>query len=210
MHEPVENLCYVCVRVQRSPALIPSPFHFVCVCARSADHRRTIASLIRGHWPQLVLRHYSLRDSLTSARVIASFRIGMFAKTRVHLVLVLLVAVASLSLASKHNKDKYDKPTAQPVATAEAIAELLASADNQSATSASVYYDQRQTGKYNINVNIKDVAIISIDPESLAGNVGVSGVWLFNGVQINCKTSILLSGGLRIIFAESMLPSHIV
>lgn len=155
----------------------------VCVCARSADHRRTIASsLIRGHWPQLVLRHYSLRDSLTSPRVIASFRTGMFAKTRVHLVLVLL-AVASLSLASKHNKDKYDKPAAQPAATAEAIAELLASADNQSATSASVYYDQRQTGKYNINVNIKDVAIISIDPESLAGNVGVSCVWLFNCLE---------------------------
>lgn len=35
-------------------------------------------------------------------------------------------------------------------------------------------YDQRQTGKYNINVNIKDVAIISIDPESLSTNVGVS------------------------------------
>lgn len=37
-----------------------------------------------------------------------------------------------------------------------------------------VTYDQRQNGKYNINVNIKDVAIISIDPESLNSNVGVS------------------------------------
>lgn len=35
-------------------------------------------------------------------------------------------------------------------------------------------YDQRQTGKYNIHVNIKDVKIISVDGEKFEGEFGVS------------------------------------
>lgn len=35
-------------------------------------------------------------------------------------------------------------------------------------------YDQRQTGKYNIHVNIKDVKIISVDGEKFDGEFGVS------------------------------------
>lgn len=34
-------------------------------------------------------------------------------------------------------------------------------------------YDQRQTGKYNIHVNIKDVKIISVDGEKFEGEFGV-------------------------------------
>lgn len=34
-------------------------------------------------------------------------------------------------------------------------------------------YDQRQTGKYNIHVNIKDVKIISVDGEKFDGEFGV-------------------------------------
>lgn len=50
-----------------------------------------------------------------------------------------------------------------------------------------ITYDQRQTGKYNINVNIKDVAIISIDPESLSSNVGVSRYLLPCGITRYCS-----------------------
>lgn len=39
--------------------------------------------------------------------------------------------------------------------------------------SPSTTYDQRQTGKYNIHVNIKDVSIIALESEDLAGTVGV-------------------------------------
>lgn len=43
----------------------------------------------------------------------------------------------------------------------------------KNASNTALYYDQRQTGKYNINVNIKDVAIISLEPENLSSNIGV-------------------------------------
>lgn len=39
--------------------------------------------------------------------------------------------------------------------------------------SPSTSYDQRQTGKYNIHVNIKDVSIIALEAEDLAGTLGV-------------------------------------
>ena len=37
-----------------------------------------------------------------------------------------------------------------------------------------VTYDQRQTGKYNINVNIKDVAIITLGSENVSSDIGVT------------------------------------
>lgn len=36
-------------------------------------------------------------------------------------------------------------------------------------------YDQKQTGKYNIHLNIKDVAIIALDADNLSGGVGDFG-----------------------------------
>jgi len=36
-------------------------------------------------------------------------------------------------------------------------------------------YDQKQTGKYNIHLNIKDVAIIAVGSESLSGGIGDAG-----------------------------------
>ncbi|XP_052867727.1 uncharacterized protein LOC128273736 [Anopheles cruzii] len=38
-------------------------------------------------------------------------------------------------------------------------------------------YDQRQNGKYNIHVNIKDVKIIAVDGENLEGNLGDDTVY---------------------------------
>jgi hypothetical protein len=35
-------------------------------------------------------------------------------------------------------------------------------------------YDQRQTGKYNIHLNIKDVQIISLEGDNFDGGLGVS------------------------------------
>lgn len=52
-------------------------------------------------------------------------------------------------------------------------------------TDASSYYDQRQTGKYNINVNIKDVAFISLEPENLSANLGVSYFFFFFTIKNN-------------------------
>lgn len=64
--------------------------------------------------------------------------------------------------------------SAQPTSESESL--LQPSSKNT--TKTSLYYDQRQTGKYNINVNIKDVAIISLEPENLSSNIGVSMVLL--------------------------------
>lgn len=46
--------------------------------------------------------------------------------------------------------------------------------ENNANASSSLFYDQRQTGKYNINLNIKDVAIITLDSENLSSDIGVS------------------------------------
>lgn len=35
-------------------------------------------------------------------------------------------------------------------------------------------YDQRQVGKYNIHVNIKDVSIIALGAEDIIDNIGVN------------------------------------
>lgn len=90
-------------------------------------------------------------------------------------LLFLAVLLTLVSSGQAKNKHKYaaaddDAPSLAPPPALSAAA----AANNRTAASSSVYYDQRQTGKYNINVNIKDVAIISIDPQQLAGNVGVS------------------------------------
>lgn len=62
--------------------------------------------------------------------------------------------------------------SAQPTPSAESPLQL----SSKNTTKTSLYYDQRQTGKYNINVNIKDVAIISLEPENLSSNIGVSSL----------------------------------
>lgn len=42
-----------------------------------------------------------------------------------------------------------------------------------SAPASNTTYDQRQQGKYNIHLNIKDVAIITFDSETISGELGV-------------------------------------
>lgn len=54
------------------------------------------------------------------------------------------------------------------------LKESSASPKNTTTSSSTLFYDQRQTGKYNINVNIKDVAFISLEPDNLSSNIGVS------------------------------------
>lgn len=88
---------------------------------------------------------------------------------------VLLVDVNS---ATTRSRDKYPYYPASLKSSSSSNND--SDAASSAASSASVYYDQRQNGKYNINVNIKDVAIISIDPETLAANVGVNFRLLFN------------------------------
>lgn len=40
-------------------------------------------------------------------------------------------------------------------------------------SNATTTYDQRQSGKYNIHVNIKDVSIIAVEADELVGGLGV-------------------------------------
>ena len=47
------------------------------------------------------------------------------------------------------------------------ITGLLAEEETGIKSKAHTYYDQRQTGKYNLNVNIKDVQVFSLE-DSLA------------------------------------------
>lgn len=62
------------------------------------------------------------------------------------------------------------------------ISSPLPEKENNNKTS-SLFYDQRQTGKYNINLNIKDVAIITLDSENLSSDIGVS-LFLFKSFLI--------------------------
>lgn len=87
--------------------------------------------------------------------------------------------LADVSLASK-SRDKYPYYPISSTSSKNGTEEAALAP----AAAASVYYDQRQTGKYNINVNIKDVAIISIDPETLASNVGVSGILTLCSINV--------------------------
>lgn len=53
------------------------------------------------------------------------------------------------------------------------IVPCIVSRDILSVSPPSITYDQRQTGKYNIHLNIKDVSIIALEADGLAGSVGV-------------------------------------
>lgn len=48
-------------------------------------------------------------------------------------------------------------------------------ASRSSAAAGTTTYDQKQTGKYNIHLNIKDVAIIAVGSEDLSGGIGDAG-----------------------------------
>lgn len=58
----------------------------------------------------------------------------------------------------------------QPVDNVEPVPEddNNSNSDNNNMEQQHVLYDQRQTGKYNIHVSIKDVAIIEVDQNELA------------------------------------------
>lgn len=50
-----------------------------------------------------------------------------------------------------------------------------------SAPASNTTYDQRQQGKYNIHLNIKDVAIITFDSDTISGELGVCTLtYMFN------------------------------
>lgn len=46
-----------------------------------------------------------------------------------------------------------------------------------SAPTSNTTYDQRQQGKYNIHLNIKDVAIITFDSDTISGELGVCTIF---------------------------------
>lgn len=47
-----------------------------------------------------------------------------------------------------------------------------------SAPASNTTYDQRQQGKYNIHLNIKDVAIITFDSDTISGELGVGIIFI--------------------------------
>lgn len=52
-----------------------------------------------------------------------------------------------------------------------------------SAPASNTTYDQRQQGKYNIHLNIKDVAIITFDSDTISGELGVCTLNIFINVR---------------------------
>ncbi|XP_035782896.1 uncharacterized protein LOC118461553 [Anopheles albimanus] len=86
--------------------------------------------------------------------------------------LLLTVVVATMdgapSTITAHHARNPDVRPARKRNVDDVLAASGSSNDKPSLTT----YDQRQNGKYNIHVNIKDVKIIAVDGENLEGNLG--------------------------------------
>lgn len=71
-------------------------------------------------------------------------------------VLIFVTCVVKLNLAKSSNGPQEHRPS------------------RQAAKGGITAYDQRQTGKYNIHLNIKDVQLISLKGDRFGTGVGVS------------------------------------
>ncbi|XP_050084898.1 uncharacterized protein LOC126570876 [Anopheles aquasalis] len=82
-------------------------------------------------------------------------------------VIVVTIDGAPSTITAHHARNPDVRP-ARKRNVDDVIAASGSSNDKPSLTT----YDQRQNGKYNIHVNIKDVKIIAVDGENLEGNLG--------------------------------------